>query len=99
VWSLVYAVAASRAPIAQGFAYRMGELRYAVRAEFAMSVGDLLIRRLPLAFELPDQARSVAGRVADFVSLELGWSPSARDAAVERFDAEISRMFAGRRST
>jgi glycerol-3-phosphate dehydrogenase len=99
VWTLVDADAASRAPIAQGFAYRMGELRYAVRAEFAMSVGDLLIRRLPLAFELPDQARSVAGRVADFVSLELGWNSSARDAAVERFDAEISRMFAGRRST
>jgi len=94
VWAVVNADEASRAPLVTGHPYRMGELRWAVRSEFAMTLGDLLIRRLPVAFELRDNGASLAARVAAFVAPELKWSAAAQAAAVGQFQGDIARIFA-----
>ena len=46
---------------------------YAVEREMAVRVQDILIRRLHLFYELPDQARSVVPRVAARMKQLLAW--------------------------
>lgn len=77
--------AASRAVIADGLPYRMGEMRWAVERELACTLGDLLIRRTHVAFETRDNGRAAARAVADYLGL-------AAD-AVAGYDAEAARMF------
>jgi glycerol-3-phosphate dehydrogenase len=49
------------------------EVAYTVERELAVRVQDVLVRRLHLFYEIPDQARSVAGRVAAQMKQLLGW--------------------------
>lgn len=93
VWSVVSADPASRAAIVPELPYRMGELRYAVRSELAMTLGDLLIRRAPLAFQVRDHGRGVAARAAAYVAPDLGWKEPAQRHAVEEYEIETARLF------
>ncbi|MEO7457657.1 MAG: glycerol-3-phosphate dehydrogenase/oxidase [Gemmatimonadaceae bacterium] len=70
--------------------YLLAELRYAVEGEMARTMGDLLIRRTPIAFETRDHGRDAARRVAPMVAEWL-----QRDAAsvIAEYDAEAARMF------
>jgi glycerol-3-phosphate dehydrogenase len=73
--------------------YLLAELRYAVEREMALTLGDLLIRRVPLAFETRDNGRAAARRVAPLVATWLGWDDARSAAAVADYDAEAGRMF------
>ncbi len=77
--------ASARSPIVDGLPYRMGEMAWAVEHEMACTLGDLLIRRVRVAFETPDNGRAAARKVAAF----LGWDA----AEVSRYDADVARMF------
>jgi glycerol-3-phosphate dehydrogenase len=66
---------------------------HGVTSEMALTLGDLLIRRTPLAFEAADQARSVAPAAASLVAPLLGWSSDDRQAALTAYDAEVRRVF------
>lgn len=76
---------ASRARLAAGLPYRMGEMTWSVEHESARTLGDLLIRRTHVAFETRDNGRAVARAVGAY----LGW-PAAE---VARYDAEVERIF------
>ncbi|MCW8207329.1 glycerol-3-phosphate dehydrogenase/oxidase [Verminephrobacter aporrectodeae subsp. tuberculatae] len=54
--------------------YLTAELVYAVRAEGAQTLADLLVRRTHLSIELPDGARALAPFAANLVAPLLGWS-------------------------
>jgi glycerol-3-phosphate dehydrogenase len=69
------------------------EMAYGVRQEMAMTLGDLLIRRTHVAFEMADQARSLAPAVADLVAPWLQWTTRDRDGALRRYDSEVNRIF------
>ena len=58
-----------------------------------MTLGDLLIRRTPVAFETRDHGRSAARRIAYVVARWLHWSPEAIDDAIAAYDAESMRIF------
>ena len=58
-----------------------------------MTLGDLLIRRTPLAFELRDHGRGAARRVSTHVARWLAWTPVEMRAAIAEYDAEVERMF------
>lgn len=73
--------------------YLMAELRWAVEHELAFTLADLLVRRTPIAFETRDHGRAAARRVAPLVAEWLGWSSGELEAEVERYDAEVERMF------
>ncbi len=73
--------------------YLMAELRYAVREEMALTLADLFIRRVPLAFELRDNGRAAARRVAPEVARWLGWDAGATARALGELDVELTRMF------
>jgi glycerol-3-phosphate dehydrogenase len=73
--------------------YLLAELRHAVNAEHAMTLGDMLIRRTPVAFETRDHGRAAAERVAPLVAQWLGWSAAQTDAALTDYAAEVDRLF------
>jgi glycerol-3-phosphate dehydrogenase len=73
--------------------YLLAELRHAVNEEHAMTLGDLLIRRTPVAFETRDHGRSAARRVAPLVAEWLGWSAAQTSAALADYEAEVERLF------
>jgi glycerol-3-phosphate dehydrogenase len=60
-------------PITRGRPEIWAEVIYAVERELAVRVQDILIRRLHLFYELPDQARSVVPGVAARMKQLLGW--------------------------
>lgn len=96
-WPQVWALAANDAALAErltpALPYVGAELVYAVREELACTLGDLLIRRVPLAFETRDAGRSVADRAASIVAPVLGWSERDIAAALEAYGLEVAAMF------
>lgn len=74
--------------------YRFGDLRFACENEMARTLGDLLIRRTHLAFERRDNARSLARSVAEYVAPFLGWSAADIAEHLDRYEDEVTRMFA-----
>jgi glycerol-3-phosphate dehydrogenase len=73
--------------------YRLGEMKYACVNEMASTLGDLLVRRTPVAFETRDHGRSAAPRVARYVAPLLGWTATDIEREVERYALEAGRMF------
>jgi glycerol-3-phosphate dehydrogenase len=74
--------------------YLVAELRYAVAHEMALTLGDLLIRRVPLAFETADNGRAAARRIAPSVATWLGWDAPTMERMIGAYDAEATRIFA-----
>jgi glycerol-3-phosphate dehydrogenase len=66
------------ATLAPGIDHLEAEVAWAARHEHALSVDDVLSRRMRLAQELPDRGAGIAGRVADILSRELGWDGERR---------------------
>ncbi len=93
VWSLATADATLRARVSPERPYVLAELRYAVEREMARTFGDLLIRRVPLAFETLDNGRGTARHIGSTVAHWFGWDAAALDLALEDYDREVSAMF------
>ena len=62
-------------PLVPGRPFLEAEVAWAVRHELALSVDDVLSRRLRLSPELGEHREAVASRVAELMSRELGWTP------------------------
>ena len=99
VWSLGDERRELRERLSPTHAVIAAEMVYGVEWEMAITLGDLLIRRTHLAFEMPDQARSLAPRVVDLVAGSLGWDARDRAEAVEHYAAEASRIFGAATTT
>lgn len=93
VWALAAGAPTLRERVEADRPYLLAELAYAVRRELALTLGDLLIRRVPLAFETRDHGRGAARRVAAPVASWRGWSAVEMRAAIAEYDAEVERMF------
>ena len=93
VWSLTQADRALAAAVEPGLPYLHAELLHAVTHEQAATIGDLLIRRTPVAFETRDHGRSTARRIAHVVGRWMRWTDVEIDEAVESYDAESGTIF------
>jgi glycerol-3-phosphate dehydrogenase len=93
VWAITEAHRALGERIEPSRPFLMAELRWAVEHELALTLADLLVRRIPVAFETRDHGRAAARRVAPLVGEWLGWDSSRLDAELERYDAEVERLF------
>jgi len=84
--------------IIDGMPFCWAEVDHAVREESAMSLADLLIRRLPIFYEAADQGLEVAEAVADRMGALLGWDSTQRDEELEKYGATVaqSRQWKGR---
>jgi len=94
VWTIVGSNTALSAPIAPTLPYIVAELHYAVEQEMALTLGDLLIRRLHVAFETRDHGTAAAPAAARAVGPLLGWSESDYAAQLAEYREEIVRIFA-----
>ncbi|WKW13362.1 glycerol-3-phosphate dehydrogenase/oxidase [Pseudogemmatithrix spongiicola] len=73
--------------------WRESDVDQAVRQEFAESLADVMIRRTFLAFELPDQGRSIAPRIARRMAPRLGWTDAGIANAVREYTQALDRIF------
>ena len=81
------------APIVPGLPWRSGAIRRGIEAEFACTLGDLLIRRTHVAFQTRDNGRAAARAILPEVSSLLAWDSARASREVERYDAEVGRVF------
>lgn len=95
VWGLAEVDAALRERVIDGRPYLLAELRHAIEHEMAHTLGDLLIRRVPVAFETADHGFAVAARVAPLVAAWAGWDAEATRQALATYDADARRIFGG----
>ncbi|MEP6729448.1 MAG: glycerol-3-phosphate dehydrogenase/oxidase [bacterium] len=97
VWRDVWALASTDASLGMRVTpdrpYVLAELRHAVEHELARTLGDLLVRRTPVAFETADHGRETARRIAPTVAEWIGWDAAATVAAIDLYDEEVRRMF------
>nr|WP_245354178.1 glycerol-3-phosphate dehydrogenase/oxidase [Brachybacterium sacelli] len=86
-------------PLEQAPRYLRAEALYAVRAEGARHLADVLERRTRLDYETRDRGVDAAAEVAALVGPELGWDESAQAGEVETYRAYIAARLEGERST
>jgi glycerol-3-phosphate dehydrogenase len=93
VWSLTQADPGLGSRIEPGLPYLFAELLHAITHEQAATLGDLLIRRTPIAFETYDHGHAAATRIAPVVARWLRWSAMDVLDAIADYDAEARRIF------
>lgn len=80
-------------PLGTATDYLEGEVLWAARQEWALSVDDVLSRRTRLAIEARDHGQSVAERVAEILGDVLGWSSAQRQVAVAEYRRQSQREY------
>ena len=79
-------------PIFKGGAPIRAEVVYAVRAEMAQTIEDVLCRRTGVQFHSWREAERAAPVVAQIIGRELDWSEAQTRDAVENYVASINRL-------
>ena len=80
------------APIVPGFPAVRAQVIYSARAEMAMTIEDVLFRRLGLQLYSWHSAIHAAPIVASLLGRELGWSPDQSGSAAREYQAKINRL-------
>jgi len=80
-----------RRPLVDGLPYVEGELEYAVTHEMAVTLADVLARRMRIVLFDRDQGRGIAERVARRLAPLAGWNVAREVEAFERELADYPR--------
>src|SRR6185295_12495469 len=72
-------------PLGERIDHLQAEVAWAARHELAMSIDDVLARRMRLAQELPDRGASIAPVVAAVLGAELGWDKRRQATEITRY--------------
>lgn len=82
-------------PLVPGLPYRWAEVRFALEREMALTLSDLLIRRIPLIYEAPDQGMGIADAVARRMAEALGWEEGriAEEKEEYRDQVALTRLY------
>jgi glycerol-3-phosphate dehydrogenase len=96
-WRAVAALTAEEPALARRIVrelpYLLAEVVYAVEREMAVTLADVLVRRLRIAYEMADHGRS-ASRVATAVLAgRLGWDNARARVEITRYDEEVTQIF------
>ncbi|MGZ9276215.1 MAG: glycerol-3-phosphate dehydrogenase/oxidase [Candidatus Limnocylindrales bacterium] len=81
-------------PLIEGRAFLEAEVAWAVRHELALSVDDVLSRRLHLSPELADRGRAAAPRVATIMARDLAWGETRCELEAATYLASAAREYA-----
>ena len=73
--------------------YLLAEVVYAVEFEMAETLGDVLIRRLRIAYEMADHGRAAARVATAILAGRLGWDNARAQVEIARYEAETERIF------
>ncbi|MGP9536429.1 glycerol-3-phosphate dehydrogenase/oxidase [Brachybacterium sp. AOP43-C2-M15] len=82
-------------PLEHAPRYLRAEVLYAVRAEGARHLADVLQRRTRLDYETRDRGVDAAVEIAALVGPELGWDDAARERELETYRAFIAARLEG----
>jgi glycerol-3-phosphate dehydrogenase len=97
-WREVAALTAAEPALARRIVrelpYLLAEVVYAVEREMAMTLADVLVRRLRLAFEVADHGRAAARVATAILAGRLGWDNGRARTEIAKYEAEIERLFA-----
>ncbi|MDQ6885799.1 MAG: glycerol-3-phosphate dehydrogenase [Gemmatimonadota bacterium] len=93
VWALAVADPSLAERVEPSLPYVMAELRYGIEREMAMTLGDLLIRRLRVAFETTDHGMRAAQSAVAIAAPLLEWDPSRQRLELDRYGEEAKRIF------
>lgn len=80
-----------RSPIVEGLPYIWAEVPHAIENEMALTVRDVLERRLHLLYEAPDGGMGVAAQVSQEVDRRLDLGPTEIDRQLQDFAVEVNR--------
>ena len=72
-------------PLGERIDHLQAEVAWAARHELALSIDDVLARRMRLAQELPDRGASIAPTVASVLGAELGWDKRRQTTEIKRY--------------
>ncbi|HTK43757.1 MAG TPA: glycerol-3-phosphate dehydrogenase/oxidase [Patescibacteria group bacterium] len=72
-------------PLGERIDHIQAEVAWAARHELALSIDDVLARRMRLAQELPDRGAAIAPVVAAVLGAELGWDKRRQSTEVRRY--------------
>ncbi len=78
-------------PVVPGYPAIRAEFIHALRREMALTLGDLLIRRTHLFYEVTGHAAAEAAAIVDLVAAELGWDASRKAAELASYRDAVSR--------
>lgn len=79
-------------PIVSGAPHVRGEVVYAIQHEMAISIEDILARRIGLQYYSWELAAEAAPVVATYLARELGWFEAQKAEAVQEYTSKIERM-------
>jgi glycerol-3-phosphate dehydrogenase len=78
--------------IVNGYPAIHAEIVYAIQSDMAMSIEDILARRIGLQFYSWKLAAEAAPAVARYLAREYGWSDERRQQAVDEYAGKLRRM-------
>jgi len=84
------------APLAPPHPATRAEVVHAIRREMAVTLSDLLMRRLHLFYEVLGQAAPEAAGLVEFSGSELGWDAARKASELADYLANVARMSAFR---
>ncbi|WP_164011859.1 glycerol-3-phosphate dehydrogenase [Pyxidicoccus trucidator] len=93
VWALTRDEPALARPLAEGLPYRAAEAVWGVTHELALTLSDLLIRRLKVAFETRDLGRAAARVAAEVMAPRLGWDAAETQRQLATYESDALRIF------
>ena len=93
VWTPTRDAPELRERIDPSLPYTLAEALHAFRHEMACTLGDVLVRRTPLAFETRDGGMGAARRVAERLAPRLGWDAGRMTEEIGRYEREAERLF------
>ncbi len=77
--------------IIDGMPFCWAEVDHAVCQESALTLGDVLVRRLPIFYEAEEQGLEIADAVADRMSALLGWDEARRAQELSKYGAVVAQ--------
>ncbi|HET7552331.1 MAG TPA: glycerol-3-phosphate dehydrogenase [Gemmatimonadaceae bacterium] len=95
VWAIVQKDNALVARVAPELPYIAAEIHWAVEHEMALTLADILVRRLHVAFETHDHGISAAPAVARVAAPLLGWTEKRIESELARYGREVGGIFGG----
>jgi glycerol-3-phosphate dehydrogenase len=93
--ALMRADPALAAPLIPGRRWLAAEIVHHARREMALSVSDVLMRRLHVFHEVAGHGLAAAGKVAQLLGREIGWSADEATESVAAYRRETERLDAG----
>ena len=95
VLDLVERDATSTARIVPDLPAIIAEVDYTVQAELALTLEDVMSRRLRLSLEALDHGRGVAPAVAERMATLLGWDAVTRESQIDAYRAAMEMHDSG----